>query len=943
MNFLPAIGFAQPLALAGLIALPVIWWLLRFTPPRPHRQAFPPTRILAELMKRDETRAKSPLWLTLLRMAIAALVVFAMAGPILNPPSAPVSTEGALVLVVDNGWASGPHRDEMREAAEAAIDAADSAGQPVVLASTAPLDFNTPAGPFDAAEARERLAAIEPQPVTANRIATINRLRIALSDTQAGAVTWFSDGVAGNDGERFGEALAQMAPDAELRVVTPPATDLPLVLDAPVNGAASLDVTIRAAQSSGGRTGTIRALDLKGATMAETPFAFAPGTNVAEAKIEMPVELRNDIARLEIAENPTAASVHLLDDRWRRRTVGIISGAAQERAQPLLSPLYYITRAVGPFADLREPRAGTLAQTVDELVAQRVSMMVLADIGALTGAEDDLARWVENGGVLLRFAGPRMAASTDSLVPVDLRRGERSLGGTLSWSEPQPLAAFAPGSPFAGLEVPGDVLVNRQVLAEPSAELPERVWAQLQDGTPLVTAAPRGRGWIVLFHVTADTAWSNLPISGVFVEMLRRVTALGGTSGATADDGDATEQTAAQQAGPVLRPHRQLDGEGRLVQPGVRAEPINAGLIADTIPSLAHPPGLYGTDDGFRALNLTIGEAYEPLGVLPEGTVRDSYVIADPFDLTAWMLVAALILAIVDTVAMLLLTGRRPQLMPERGALVFALALLPVLAADPARAQEPTDPVDEQFALEASLVTRLAFVETGNSQIDRVTRAGLHGLTEMLARRTALEPGSPLAVNIETDELAFFPLIYWAIDPDMPAPSPEVIDRLNSYLQNGGTILFDTRDAATGATEISGASAGQAWMRRVLGGLNIPVLAPVPADHVITKAFYLLQEFPGRYVGMPLWVEQTERDPNAPPRPASNADGVSAVLITSSDFAGAWAVNDNGQPMFPVSSGNEWQRELSYRVGINIVMYTLTGNYKADQVHIPALLERLGQ
>ena len=178
---------------------------------------------------------------------------------------------------------------------------------------------------------------------------------------------------------------------------------------------------------------------------------------------------------------------------------------------------------------------------------------------------------------------------------------------------------------------------------------------------------------------------------------------------------------------------------------------------------------------------------------------------------------------------------------------------------------------------------------------------------------------------------------------DMTAPDEDVINRLNAYLQNGGTILFDTRDASTGATEIGGASAGQAWMRRVLGGLNIPALEPVPADHVITKSFYLLQEFPGRYEGGSLWVEQTQRDPEAPPRPASNADGVSAVLITSNDLAGAWAVTETGQPMYPMSSGSEWQRELAYRVGINVVMYTLTGNYKADQVHIPALLERLGQ
>ncbi|MCC0053426.1 MAG: DUF4159 domain-containing protein [Rhodobiaceae bacterium] len=941
MSFLPAIGFAQPLVLTGLLLLPAIWWLLRFTPPRPRREMFPPTRILAELVRRDETRARSPLWLTLLRMTIAGLVILAMAGPVLNPQSFDSASDGPMVIVVDTGWASAPQRSAMRETAGRAIDAAEAASQPVILVATVPGEPNPSAGPFDPAEARDRLAVFEAQPVAAGRMKSLDHLRRALEGRPPGAVMWLADGIDGGDAETFAAGLAGLAAGAPVSVFLPPAASLPLVLDRPVNAAAALDVAVRAAQAAGGRGGTIRALDLKGATIAEATFAFPPGADVAETKIELPVELRNDIARLEIAGDHTAASVHMLDDRWRRRTVGLISGEARETAQQLLSPLYYIGRAIEPFADLREPRSATLTETLGELIAQRVSVIALADIGALGGIENDLADWVETGGVLLRFAGPRLAASADALIPVRLRHGERSLGGTLSWSEPQPLAAFPVSGPFAGLAVPSDVTVRRQVLAEPSANLADNVWAQLADGTPLVTAARRGRGWVVLFHVTANTSWSNLPLSGTFVEMMRRIVALGG-SGDGADE-NAGDTTATAQDGPVLRPYRQLDGNGNLVAPGVYAEPILAADIATAVPSIVHPPGLYGFDEGFRALNLTPGVAYQPIGTLPAGMARASYVTADPLNLAPWLLAAALLLTISDTIAVLLLSGRRPRLLRAQGALLVALAVLPLLAAVPVRAQQSA-PVDaDAFALEASLVTRLAFVQTGNDDLDRVTRAGLTGLSQALAERTALEPGTPVGVNLATDELAFFPLVYWAIDPDMPAPEEEVIARIDAYLKNGGTILFDTRDAIAGAAEIGGASAGQAWMRRVLGGLNLPALEPVPADHVVTKSFYLLQEFPGRFEGGPLWAEQTERDPDADPRPVGNADGVSSVLITANDFAAAWAVDGNGQPEFPMSSGNEWQREIAVRVGINIVMYTLTGNYKADQVHIPALLERLGQ
>ena len=140
----------------------------------------------------------------------------------------------------------------------------------------------------------------------------------------------------------------------------------------------------------------------------------------------------------------------------------------------------------------------------------------------------------------MRFAGPRLAAADDDLVPVKLRRGGRILGGSLSWEQPQQLNAFARESPFFGMVVPNDVSVSRQVLAEPDATLTERTWATLADGTPLVTAQRRGKGLIVLFHVTADTRWSDLPLSGTFVEMLKRIVSFAGSVAAS----DATGASA---------------------------------------------------------------------------------------------------------------------------------------------------------------------------------------------------------------------------------------------------------------------------------------------------------------------------------------------------------------------------------------------------------------
>ena len=167
-------------------------------------------------------------------------------------------------------------------------------------------------------------------------------------------------------------------------------------------------------------------------------------------------------------------------------------------------------------------------------------------------------------------------------------------------------------------------------------------------------------------------------------------------------------------------------------------------------------------------------------------------------------------------------------------------------------------------------------------------------------------------------------------------------------MKGGGTVLFDTRDASMAPPGPGGEarSPGMVALRSILSSLDIPELEPVSRDHVLTKTFFLLRDFPGRFNTGQLWVEALPAGKDADDegkRPARAGDGVSSILITSNDLAGAWATRTDGQAMLPMVPGEARQREFAFRAGVNIVMYTLTGNYKADQVHVPALLERLGQ
>ncbi|WP_420414124.1 DUF4159 domain-containing protein [Roseibium sp.] len=931
--------FTAPWILAALALLPVIWWLLRLTPPRPRQVAFPPTRLLIDIDEHDETPQRSPWWLTLLRLLLAAILIIALAGPVWRAQEPVASRDGVLWLLIDNGWTSAEGWSDQVRTAEQILAEAEQNSQPVLFAATA----EGPGQAFvpeSSAAALEKLRALDPRPYPPLRSELNIGLRKAAQETPPGAVVWLSDGTHTVD--PFLETLAALTEGIPVTVLT--GLETPLGLKGLANDTEALSVDVVRHPDNQTKTANVRALDLKGLVLAEATATFAGDELQAEARFELPSELRNDIARVEITGELAAGAVQLVDDSWRRRTVGLISGQSGDLDQPLLSPLYYLERALAPFSDIRRPRDSDIAVAVPALIDQGISVMILADVGRLPDTTAGvLAEWVRSGGTLVRFAGPRTAGGTDELIPVSLRAGDRSLGGSLSWKQPQHLAPFPETSPFSGLKVPGEVTVTRQVLAEPTSDLPKRTWAMLEDGTPLVTATQSGAGSLVLFHVTADSTWSNLPLSGVFLNMLRRILSVSNVAQAseTAEDGQAARS--------VLPPLRLLDGYGRFGSPPVDVTPVSANEFRDALASRRTPPGLYGTEDGFRALNLMRpDDSLQPLNIDTLGPDAETapYPASDPLDLRAVFFTLVFLLMILDAVAVFFLAGGISRMrLRSRMASVAAVALTATLLAfgadlNSAKAQSSSD---DLRALEATLQTRLAYVLTGSPEVDDASAAGLSGLSQFLAERTALEPGEPVAIDIARDELSYYSLLYWPIDPAADKPSDRTIARIDTFMRNGGTILFDTRDHINASTTGFGSTPATLKLRQILEDLDVPPLEPVPPDHVLTKAFYLLETFPGRYATSPLWVESLEDINARGDRPVRAGDGVSPLMITGNDFAAAWAITPSGEFMYPTVPNNPVQRDYAFRAGVNIVMYSLTGNYKADQVHIPALLERLGQ
>ena len=883
-----SLTFASPLLLGALILLPIIWRLLRATPPPPRERVFGGLHFLKGLRTPRAEAARTPWPLLLLRLLAVALVIVGLAGPTLNEPEAAGS--GPLLLVVDDGWTAAPgwtrRIDAVRREAE-------RPGPPrsVSLLLTA-ADRPEIEGPMTPSEAADRLAGHTP----AARLPNDEGARAALGGARAGDVLFLPAAAAATtERRRFLRALGAAGPLRVLRERPGGAVAITgLDADGPDLAARLIRVPAGAASE-----GDLRVVARDGRVLTRAPFAFGSGASETQARIDLPLALRNQAGRIEIVGARSAGGTWLVDRSARRVRVGLPASTGRG----LLTGEAYLREALGPLSVLVEGE-------VPDLLAAEADVLVLDDVGTLRAQDEaTLLDWLRGGGLLVRFAGPATAAAAPrgETWPAPLRGGERRFGGALTWEEPQRFAAFPEDSPFAGLPVP-DATVTRQVLMRAGGD--PLVWVRLEDGTPLVTARRIGEGVTVLFHVTASPDWSDLPLSASFPALFRRLLTLAGRSAAGADRTEALPALAL------------LDGTGALAPPARAVAPVTGADIAEGRAS----PGLYGPRDAPVAVNVYTGapDLDAATAGLPSGAQVASLDTRRVRRIGPWLLAGALLLLALDAAWVALSGGRRMGL----AASVLAGPLLGLLLVSPADAQ-PRPPLDPKAA-EAATRTRFAYVLTGDAGTDALSRAGLATLARQATLRTALEPGPPSGVDPARDDLSVYPLLYWPILAGAPPPTDAALSRLEAFMAGGGLLVIDTRD---GERQAAGDTPEQALLRTVLSRMNVPPLEPLPEGHVLGLSFYRLDDLEGRNAGGPVWVEARAQGAGA-------RDGVPSLLVGGRDWAGAWAHDERGRPMRP---GGRRGAEMAFRAGINMAMVALTGSYKTDQVHVDALLERLGE
>ena len=657
MLTLGPIGFAAPWVLTALIALPVLWLLLRAVPPALREVTFPGTALLAGLPDPAPIARRTPWWLLALRLAAIAGLILALAGPVWKPAPDDAGT-GPLLVVIDAGASAAPGWEGARARAVAALDRAESAGRPAALlvADGAPGQGDTI--PFQpAADLAARLRGAAPQPW--ETLYPDDPAAVLRDAPDRFATLWLSDGLDHPGRAEWLAALGargpvtvvpQAASVRSLQIV--PGTVPALALRSTAPGALPQVLAIGPDPQ-----GTPRTL----ARLTPPDPKVAAGIAEATLPIDLPSELRNRVTRFAIEGEASAAAVVLADDSVRRRKVALVGDTRSTEGQALLSPVHYLRQALAPRTDLIE---GALA----EVLPAAPDVIVIAD-QPLDPEQPELSDWIARGGLLIRFAGPRMAASEaldlDPLLPVRLLPGGRDIGGALSWGEPRAVQPFAADGPFAGLTPPADVTVRAQLMAEPGPDLAARTLASLSDGTPLVTRDALGKGQVVLFHTAANADWSSLPLSGLFLSMLDRLVQGAAdidTAPGTGPADDPTSEPSRTDEQPFWAAETVLDGFGRPGPPGDDLPPVAAEDFARG-PAPGAPAGIYVAGERRAALN-----AGGPMAIAtwPGATVETAGRAAGT-DLRGWLLALAAAALALDAVASGTLAGRR-GVRPQRVA-----------------------------------------------------------------------------------------------------------------------------------------------------------------------------------------------------------------------------------------------------------------------------------
>ncbi len=892
------ISFSNYYALFGLALTPIIWIIIKSFPPIPKSYNFSSLYLLEKIDYNSSKNNNTPLWLLIFRILFFILIVLFFSHPhVKNKDSLNTKEFTKYVIVADIGWSMANDWDKFKKIVLQISKEAEKNNKKIIFFHSLLKSYKDVKTFKSSTDINSYLKNLTPLPIKFNE-STLKYLLENPSILNNSKLYLISSIYDFNNASKHIQNYNFIKNNSDQHYFINPVETLLVINKLGINQNNIICEISRIGKSNFDQNFYLKVNTINDEIIYNASHEINEDSKLKIVNLSFPIQLINQIKHIEIVGQNHAGAKYYFDDFSKKKNIAILSDNEFYKESPLLSPIYYLKKS------LSSKHLLTISK-IDSIIKQNYSTIIVPETMKIPKEfEYKLKNWLLNGGTLIRFAGQGLVGQKSNFLPVENSIGTiRSIDGQLTINKNLYISEFKKNSIFSGLEIPSDISITKQLVFNEISDK-VKILAKLNDGTPIVSMRNIGLGNIILFHIGASNSWSDLPISSLFPDMLNRVLLFSKHKGSSnLEDLNLTKE---------------IDGFGNLIQTKKIVNINKFDDIKNSQPSLIVPPGKYENDQISVVLNLSTNINGSDLEEASQYTYISDYSFTGEKDLSPMILKILLTMFILDTLITIMIKNNINIYQYFKKNNIIFLFLFPLIFLN----------------LEASTAneTYLAYIKIKNKEINNISENGLNNLKSLLSTRTAISPKGVVGLDLKNDDIFSYPFIYWPLTKNLLQIEKAEIVKINNYINNGGIFFFDVIGFSRSNLNLKDKKFKA--IRDFLSNIKVKNLSILPKGHTLTKSFYLLNKFPGKWDNRVLLIENSNLE---------YKDGVSSIILGFNDWARAWSLDKNSVPLYPVVPGGERQRELSYRFGINIAMYSLTGNYKSDQIHSKSILNRLSK
>ncbi len=894
------IVFQNPYFLILLLTFPFFWKYLRSSPLPPSLVKFPAIILVSNHKSIDNTPEKNSFFILLLRILIFIILVLVLSKPKFGKIN---HSKFEQLVIIDNSWTSSANWNDRKSKIKELLKSYKFSNFNFTIMSTTQHSkndiLNVTTNNYE--EAKEFLHKLKPFPWEPNY--ELVKKNLKNKEKNFDSVFWFTESIINIEKKKLYEFLKQ----DNLFIVSSLNENLPpiLKLNTQSNETYEFEITHL---DEGISNGFIDAYDKNRRLLFRFKYneKFEKDGEFFKTNVNLvlPVYLKNKVDFFQVNSIRTPSTVVYLNKWEKNKLVGLSTLNSNKNIQELDKGNYYVKKAL-------EKNYKIVEDNLENLLAQNLKIIYIDDSYLIEKSlEKKLLTWLKNGGTLIKLSGKKLIRELNLGnenffdFTFSLLKESSNLGKNLSLKNFLKIREFDNRSPFFGLVIPNEIKIKKYIQSNVKKSENIETLANLENGASLISAMNFGKGKMILFHVPCNLDWSNLCFSYLFVDLNERII--------NSIKGFKEENER------ILKPYLSINGFGELEKPYPESLNIIKNLVQKQVKvKYDKPPGLYKDSNGIYALNLSDSLDYNFKKFEFEEKIFSINTLNHKgSDLQNILISIVFILFILENLFIMISKQAINFNIKKNFKFLFVFLLIPtnLIATE-----------KSIFSLVSS--NKIGYVITKNKNINEINENGLISLSNFITQKTAAIMELPEPIDFYTDELYYYPLIYWSIIDENTNLDENEIKKINNYTKNGGLLIIDCK------TQLNNILPDDCLkIFRNIFPLNFfSKFKVLNNSHAISKSFYLLNSFPGRRNNK-VFVTSNE---------SQKSDKGASIVLSNNHWTDSWALNKDKDFLFPLLDNIENQRTLSFRFGLNLLIHSLTGNYKTDQVHVPEILKRI--